>query len=138
MPYRYAMPLAPLSPAAEAFLAQARPAVMATIRSDGLPATAACWYDWREGRLWLSMYSTAQRLASLRTNSGVAVTVLGDPWYSHVTLIGCAVEFREDPDLAVIDALSQRYLGQPYGERSDRLTTVIVEVERWHAWRIED
>lgn len=132
------MPRAPVSAAAEAFLAQPRPAVMATIRPDGLPATVACWYDWRDGRLLLSMYSGAKRLANLRRNPGVSLTVLGDPWYSHVTLIGRAVEFRDDPDLVDIDALSQRYRGEPYDERNDALTTVIVEVERWHTWSVDE
>jgi PPOX class probable F420-dependent enzyme len=111
---------------------------MATIRSDGLPATTACWYGWREGQVLLSMYSSAERLKSLRRNPGAAITVLGDSWYSHVSLIGRAIEFRADHDMADIDALSQRYRGEPYErEPNESLTTVIVEVERWHTWHID-
>jgi PPOX class probable F420-dependent enzyme len=131
------MPLARVSGVVDDFLSEARPAVMATIRSDGLPATTACWYDWRDGQLWLSMYSSARRLSSLRENPVVAITVLGDPWYSHVSLIGRAIEIRADPDMTDIDALSRRYRGEPYErEPNQSLTTVIVEVERWHTWNI--
>ena len=65
------MPRAPVTPAVDDFLKEARPAVMATVRSDGRPVTVACWYDWRDGQVLLSLDASAKRLEHLRSNPGV-------------------------------------------------------------------
>jgi PPOX class probable F420-dependent enzyme len=109
-------------------------AVVGTVRPDGTPVTTPCWYDWAAGRFTLSMGADGPRVRNLEHNPRVALSVLGDDWYDHVSLLGRAVEFRDDADLADIDALSQRYLGEPYDDRSYRGVTVIAEVERWHIW----
>ena len=132
------MPRAPVSPKVDEFLREARPAVMATVRSDGRPVTAACWYDWRDGQVWLTIDAAAARLEHLRENPGVAITVLGDSWYTHVSLVGHVAEIRADPELIDCDAISHRYQGRPYPRSEGRsLVTVLVDVERWHTWRLE-
>jgi hypothetical protein len=60
--------------------------------------------------------------------------VLGDDWYNQLSILGRAVEIREDPELADIDALSHRYRGEPYEDRSYNGISVLVEVDRWHTW----
>ena len=77
------------------------------------------------------MGTDSPRLRNLRNDPRVALTVLADDWYVHLSLLGRAVEFR---DLVDIDALSERYLGEPYEDRSYRGTTVTAEVDRWHTW----
>ena len=57
-----------------------------------------------------------------------------DNWYSHVSIVGRAVELRPDPDLADIDALSQHYEGVAYDDREYRGVTAFIEIERWHTW----
>ena len=52
----------------------------------------------------------------------------------HVSLLGHAVEIRDDPDFADADRLSMRYLGEPYDRRDRPSVSVVVEVERWHTW----
>lgn len=74
------------------------------------------------------------RLRHLRGEPRVALTVLGDDWYSQLSILGHAVEFRDDTDLADIDVLSQHYVGEPYEDRSYKGITVLVEVDRWHTW----
>ena len=120
------MPAAPLPPALRAFLAGPRRAVVGTVRDDGSPVTTACWYGLQDdGRILLSMDRDSHRLP---------LTVLGDDWYNQLSLLGQAVEIREDQKLADIDALSHRYLGEPYEDRSYNGMSVLVEVERWHTW----
>ncbi len=105
------------------------------MRADGTPVTTPCWYGIDEqGRVILSMDHESHRLRHIRANPRVALTVLGDDWYSHVSVIGRAVDFRSDDDLADIDALSQRYEGEPYEDRDYRGVTVFVELEHWHSW----
>src|SRR5579862_1840118 len=68
---------------------------MATVRPDHAPVTVACWYEYRSGgRVLLSMSDTARRLDHLRRNPNVALTILGDDWYQHVSLLGRVIETR--------------------------------------------
>ncbi len=80
------MPPAPLPPELERFLAKPRPAVVATIGRDGSPVTAATWYEWADGRILLSMEVSGYRIRNIRRDPRVSLTVLGDSWYSHVSL----------------------------------------------------
>jgi PPOX class probable F420-dependent enzyme len=109
--------------------------VVGTVRADGTPVTTACWYGVEpDGRILLTMDRDSLRLQHLRGNPRVALTVLDDDWYNQLSLLGRAVELREDPDLADIDALSQRYLGEPYEVRDYKGISVLVEVDRYHTW----
>jgi PPOX class probable F420-dependent enzyme len=129
------MPPAPLPPKLRAFLADPRRAVVGTVRDDGSPVTTACWYGPQEdGRILLSMDRDSHRLHHLRREPRIALTVLGNDWYNQLSLLGRAVEIREDLDLVDIDALSQRYLEEPYEDRSYNGVSVLVEIERWHTW----
>jgi PPOX class probable F420-dependent enzyme len=130
-----AMPRAPLPDELVEFLAKPRMAVVGTVRDDGSPVTTPCWYGLEpDGRLVLSMDEESYRLRHLRAHPRLALTVLGDDWYSHVSILGRAVEDRPDTDLADIDALSHRYLGEPYEDRTYRGVTVLAEIERWHTY----
>ena len=128
------MPKGPLPPELVAYLREPRPAVVATVRPDGTPATTASWYDWDDGRLLLSMVATSARTRNVRANPHVAVTVLGESWYDHVSISGPVAELRDDVDLADLDRLSLRYWGTLYPKRELRCVTALIEVGRWHAW----
>jgi PPOX class probable F420-dependent enzyme len=129
------VPATPLPAELQRFVAKPRPAVVGTVRADGAPVTTPCWYGIDDQRrVVISMSHDSHRLEHIRANPQVALTVLGDNWYSHVSLLGRAVEMRSDDDLADIDALSRRYEGEPYEDRDYRGMTVFVEVERWHTW----
>jgi PPOX class probable F420-dependent enzyme len=126
----------PLPSDAIAMLCRPNPAVMATLRSDGTPVSAATWYLWQEdGRVLLNLDATRVRLRHLRRDPRVTLTALdADDWYTHVTLIGRVVELREDTDRADIDALSRHYTGHPYPDRVNPRWSAVVEVDRWHGW----
>ncbi len=129
------MPRVPVPPEIEEFLAKANPAVVATIRPDGSPHTAATWYDWENGRVLLNMKDTRLRLGHLRRDPQVALTVLSDEsWYDHVSLLGRIVAIEEDADLHDIDRLALRYTGKPFRSRDERRFSAWMEPERWHAW----
>jgi flavin reductase (DIM6/NTAB) family NADH-FMN oxidoreductase RutF len=129
------MPSAPLPVELLAFLASPRPAVVGTVRSDTMPVTTACWYGLEpDGRVLLTMDRDSFRFRHLRANRHVALTVLGADWYNQLSLLGRAVEFRGDENLADIDRLSQHYLGEPYEDRDYNGMTVLVEVDRYHTW----
>ena len=127
------MPRAPLPPALVEFLKEPHAAVIATVRSDGAPYTAATWYDWDNGRLLVNMDFERLRLSHMRRDPRVAVTVLDiEDWYHAVTVLGRVVELRNDEAFADIDRLSQRYRSGPYWNRERRRITALIAPERWH------
>jgi PPOX class probable F420-dependent enzyme len=127
------VPEAPLPPELVEFLEEPRAAVIATVRSDGAPYTAATWYDWDDGRVLVNMDFERLRLSHIRHDPRVAITVLdiGD-WYHAVTILGRVIELRDDDGLVDIDRLSHRYRGGPYSNRDRKRVTALIEPERWH------
>jgi len=128
------VPAAPLPPELDAFLAAPRPAVVATVRPDGSPSTAATWYDWRDGRIVLSMDGNAARIRNLRYDPRFSLTVLADDWYDQLTVYGRIVEIRDDPDYVELDAMAVRYRGRPYDRTGATSVAAFGVIERWHAF----
>jgi PPOX class probable F420-dependent enzyme len=129
------MPPAPLPAEIEEFLRKPNPAVVATIRPDGSPHSVATWYDWVDGLILLNMDASRARLAHLRHDPRVSLTVLDEEsWYTHVTLTGVVERLAADPDLADIDRLALRYQGNPFRNREAERVTAWVHCERWYRW----
>jgi PPOX class probable F420-dependent enzyme len=130
------MPTPPLPADAVAMLRKPNPAVMATLRKDGSPVSAATWYLWLDdGRLLLNLDGTRVRLKHLRRDPRVTLTAVdAEDWYTHVTLLGRVVDLQPDTDLADIDRLSRHYTGTAYADRTSPRWSAVVEVDRWHGW----
>ena len=125
----------PVPPEVDELLSRPNPAVVATLRPDGSPHTAATWYDWEDGRVLLNMAETRLRLRFLRRDPRAALTVLDDgSWYRHVSLIGRVVSIEDDVDLADIDRLARRYTGRDYRSRDQKRVSAWFEPDRWHGW----
>ena len=92
------MPTAPVPPEVVAFLRQPNPAVVASLRADGSPHTAATWYDWEEdGHVLLNMDESRRRLDFMRRDPRVTLTALGrEDWGRYVTLFGRIVRIESD------------------------------------------
>lgn len=129
------MPRAPLPPELVEFLEHPNPAVVASLRPDGSPATVATWYDWEYGRVLLNMDASRRRLQYMRNDPRVALTVLGDAgWSRHVSLFGVVERIEVDEDLRDIDRLAIRYTGSPFRSRDAERYSAWVRVDAWHAW----
>jgi Pyridoxamine 5'-phosphate oxidase len=61
-----AMRRPPLPAELDEFLRRPNPSVIATLRPDGSPHTAATWYLWEDGRVLVNMDESRKRLACLR------------------------------------------------------------------------
>jgi PPOX class probable F420-dependent enzyme len=130
------VPQVPVPPDVDEFLAQPNAAVIATLRPDGSPHTAATWYDWVEGRVLLNMDASRVRLGYMRRDPRVSLTVVDlDQWYRQVTLMGRIVSIEDDPDLADIDRLARRYTGRDYRDRNRRSVTAWLDPELWYGWQ---
>lgn len=103
-------------------------------RRDGAPVTTPSWYDWDDGLVLLSMTAASPRTRNVRNDPRIALTILGDSWYSHVSLLGTVVDVHDDADLAVIDRLSQRYWGTPYTNRDQEYVGALMRIDRWHSF----
>jgi PPOX class probable F420-dependent enzyme len=129
------VPRVPVPNDADEFLAQPNGAVVATLRPDGSPHTAATWYDWEDGRVLLNMDASRLRLGFMQRDPRVSLTVIDlQHWYRQLTLLGRVVAIEDDPDLADIDRLARRYTGQPYRNRERRSVSAWLEPEHWYGW----
>ena len=116
-------------------LRRPNPAVMATLAADGRPVSVATWYLLEDdGRVLLNLDAGRGRLKHIRKDPRVALTVLADDWYTHVSLQGRVVSLVDDEDLRDIDRLARRYTGMPYSNRERPRVSAYVEVHRWHGW----
>jgi PPOX class probable F420-dependent enzyme len=129
------MPKPPLTSEVEALVTQPNPAVVASVRADGTPHSAATWYEWRDGRVLLSMDQSRRRLQYIRANPSVSLTIFDvHDQYRSVTLFGRIAELYPDEGLGDIDSLAQRYLGTAYPDREGSRVSAWLDVERWCFW----
>ncbi len=128
------MPRGPLPDEIQRFLAAPRPAVLGWLRDDGGPTTAAVWYRFAGGTVTLSMGGHGRRARQLRRDPRLALTVLGDSWYTHVSLECTVTSIAEDRMFAKLDELAVHYTGEPYTDRETPSVAVTAVVERWHTF----
>ena len=128
------MPKPPLPADIDEFLAHPNPSVIAAIRPDGSPHTAATWYLWESGRVLVNMDEGRRRLGYIRNNPQVSITVMGEnSWYRQVTLLGVA-SLDPDPQYQDIDRISRHYTGNPYPDHEHGRVSAWIEVEAWYGW----
>ena len=120
----------------EHFLSGAHPSVMATVAKDGRPVAVATWFLYEGGgRILVNLDAERIRLAHLRREPRFALDILDpDDWYTHLSLQLVADDYRDDTDLADIDALSRHYRGRPYPNRSRPRVSVRAQIARWSRW----
>ena len=130
------MPTPSLPDDVAALVAKPNPAVITSNRPDGQPVSVATWYLLEaDGRILVNMDESRKRLAYLREDPRVSLTVLAaDDWYTHVSMQGRVVELSDDPDLVDIDRLSNHYGGGAYTNRTNKRVSARIEIERWHGW----
>jgi PPOX class probable F420-dependent enzyme len=129
------MPKPPLPPEADKMLRKPNPAVIATLRKDGSPHTAATWYDWDGSRVLVNMDASRLRLQNMHHNPRVCMTVMdGSSWYRQLTVFGRVVEIVDDTDLSGIDRLSLRYTRQLFSNRNAKRVSAYIELDGWYGW----
>jgi PPOX class probable F420-dependent enzyme len=129
------MPKPPLPPEVDALLRKPSPAVIATLRADGSPHTAATWYDWDGERVLVNMDRSRQRLANMQRDPRVSLTVLdAEAWYRQVTIFGRVADIVDDRQLADIDRLARRYTGRPLSNRTRDSVSAWIEPTGWYGW----
>jgi PPOX class probable F420-dependent enzyme len=133
--YAGSMALPPFPDDVRALLREPNPAVVATLRSDGMPVTVATWYLLEDdGRILVNMDHSRVRVAHLRRDPRIALTVLAEDWNTHVSVNGRVGDVVEDVGLTQIDRLSRHYADRPYRNRESQRFSAWIEVEQWQGW----
>jgi PPOX class probable F420-dependent enzyme len=131
------MPKPPLPAQVAEMLQRPNPAVITTLRGDGQPVSVATWYVMDGDRILVNMDEGRKRLAYLRADPRVSVTVLDEKsWYSHVSIQGRAVEIGRDEDFAGIDRIARHYTGEAFGNRARGRVNTWIEIDSWHGWEL--
>jgi PPOX class probable F420-dependent enzyme len=118
-------------------LVKPNPAVITTVRPDGQPVSVATWYLLDGDEILVNMDEARRRLAYLRQDPRVSLTVLDEQsWYTHVSLQGRVVRLEDDPDLVDIDRLAVHYHGRPHHDRDRRRVSAWIEIASWHGWEV--
>jgi PPOX class probable F420-dependent enzyme len=96
----------------------------------GQIVTFPLWVDFDGAHILASSPMGAKKGQAVRKRPGVAVSIVSTktPWH-WLSVSGRVAEIRPDEALAVIDRLSQKYLGQPYERRTPR-EVFVIEIER--------
>jgi PPOX class probable F420-dependent enzyme len=129
------MPTSPLPSELVDFLTRPNPSVIGTLDADGAPHTAVTWYLWDDDRVLVNMDATRKRLAHMRRDPRVSLSVIGkDDFYRQLTLRGRVVEIADDEGLAGIDRLARQYTGNAYARREKPRVNAWFVVESWYGW----
>lgn len=117
-------------------LEKPNPAVITAVRPDGQPVSVATWYLLEDdGRILVNMDESRKRLAYLRHDPRVSLTVLDDEdWYTHISMQGTVTDLSDDVGLADIDRLSRHYGGNPYPDRVRKRVSARIEIDHYHGW----
>jgi PPOX class probable F420-dependent enzyme len=103
---------------------------LATVGADGAPHSVAIWIGTEGDRVAFFTQETSRKARNLARDPRVALSVVDrENPYRTARLRGRVVETRTgEAALPGIDAISERYTGQPFPMRSG--TLFLVEVER--------
>jgi PPOX class probable F420-dependent enzyme len=91
------------------------PCILTTLREDGSPYGVVVWCG-RDGDRFTVNAAEGRWLDNLRRDPRVSLVIVDTAnILRHVGVDGRVVEVEPDSDYAHIDALSQTYMGEPYG-----------------------
>jgi PPOX class probable F420-dependent enzyme len=130
----------------DAFLAERRIAILATLEPDGSPYLTAVWFVWQDGAFHVPTGHTSRkaRNAEARPRASIAVDSRGAV-LAGVEASGPVEVVSGDAALALNDQIHRRYLtdagmadpalGGLLREGDD--VTLRLVPERWHSWDME-
>ena len=106
---------------------------LATLMNDGSPHSVPVWIG-REGqRVFITTDEKSVKARNTQRDPRVAISIvdLSDP-YSETQLRGRVVERRTDSEFKYIDAVSKKYVGQPWPYREETPVALFIEIDKAH------
>ena len=106
---------------------------VATLGPDGEPQNNPVWFDWDGEHIKFSQTKTRQKYKNVGRDPRIAFSIV-DPEnpYRYLEVRGEVSKIEEDPDLAFINSMAKKYLGQdeyPNHQPGDERVVVFVEPE---------
>ncbi|GAB3720151.1 PPOX class F420-dependent oxidoreductase [Nocardiopsis nanhaiensis] len=106
---------------------------VATIGPKGEPQSSPVWVDWDGEYLRFSQTTTRQKLRNLERDGRISVSATDpDDPYMYVEVRGVVDRVEDDPENEFIDAMAQKYIGEPYPWGSPEEKRVVVWVRPTH------
>lgn len=106
---------------------------VATIGPKGEPQSSPVWVDWDGEHLRFSQTTTRQKLRNLERDGRISVSATDpDDPYMYVEVRGVVDRVEDDPENEFIDAMAQKYIGEPYPWGSPEEKRVVVVVRPTH------
>ena len=123
---------ATLSAEAKALIDRPNFAHLATLMADGSPQSVPVWVGRDGDRLVVCTSEGSLKGRNTRRDPRVSLSIVDfrDP-YEELQLRGRVVERRPDPDLAIMDPVSHKYIGKPFPMRSyEGRVALVIEIEK--------
>ena len=100
---------------------------LGTLRKDGGPQVDPVWVGRDGDRILIGTGEGTVKAKNSHRDPRVSLSIVGfrNP-YDEAMIRGRVVERRPDPDLAVMDEISQKYTGKPFPWRSPEGRVVLV------------
>jgi len=105
---------------------------LATLMPDGSPSSTPVWVGREGDRLLIGTSEGSLKARNTRRDPRVALSIVDfhDP-YLEAQLRGRVVERRPDPELKLMDPISQKYIGKPFPMRSyEGRVALVIEVDK--------
>lgn len=105
---------------------------LATLMPDGSPQAVPVWIGREGDRLVICTGENSLKAKNTRRDPRIALSIVDfhDP-YMEAQIRGRVVEGRPDPDLRVMDPISNKYIGKPFPFRDpEGRVALLVEVEK--------
>jgi PPOX class probable F420-dependent enzyme len=139
----------PLDRAAiEALLAEPRLLVLTANRSGKEPYAGPVWYEYRDGRFFITTGLENAKTRLVQRNPAVTLCVQQEAWPYKAVLVRGTAEVRPGRDAERQRRISARYLGRPAGDTytdfnlatttEEGGATIVVTPSAWCAWDFAD
>ena len=120
-----------LSPEIRTLLDRPNFAHLATLMPDGAPQSAPVWVGREGDRILVCTSESSLKAKNTRRDPRVALSIVDfDDPYREAQLRGRVVERRPDPDLRIMDPISNKYTAHPFPFRKpEGRVALVIEVE---------
>lgn len=122
----------PLTPEVRSLLSRPNFAHFSTLMPDGSPHNTPVWIGLEGDHILIGTGEGSLKARNARRDPRVSLSMVDfhDP-YEEVQIRGRVVEFREDPKLEVMDAISHKYIGADFPMRGYvGRVALVIEVEK--------
>lgn len=123
---------ASLSPDSKKLIDRPNFAHLATLMPDGSPLSTPVWIGREGDNIVICTGQNSLKGKNMRRDPRVALSIVDfDNPYEELQIRGRVIERRPDPELKMMDQISQKYIGKPFPMRGPKGpdTALIVSVE---------